>query len=203
MKKVILIFLFIPFVGYSQLSQLTFEFQKGSFQDVLHTDLDINSFSPDMSSPSDNFDLNSTRFSVFYPVYNNFLLGVFYSENKSSGTNPVELYETSFDEYGLILEYDFYKISDFTLFTNLFASSIDFNASRYFQIDNSIPISTIVDETTARGYGLGAKYSFSQNVLLSFCYSYYHVFHDGFDGWDYDTDIDKLNYTSLALRFNL
>lgn len=203
MKRIILILLFIPFVGFSQLSQLTFEFQKGSFQDVLHTELDVNSFSPDMSSSSDDFDFNSTRFVLFYPIYNNVSLGAFYSKNESSGNNSVEFYETSFDEYGMILEYNFYQLSDFTLFANLFTSSIDFNSSRYFQMDSRIPISTIVDETTARGYGFGAKYNFSQNVLLTFSYLMYYVNHDGFDGWDYGTDIDKLNYTSLGLRFQL
>lgn len=201
MKKIILILFITPYLSFSQFSEFTFEFERGFFEDVLHSDLDENSFSSDLSSTFEGLKFNSLRFAVYYPIYNKFQLGVFYSDNKSSGANSVEYYETKFDEYGLNLEYDFYQLDDFTFFTDVFVSNINFNSSRYFLENKTFPISEISDDATALGYGFGANYNISKKVMLSFSYSLYSINNDGFDGWDYGTDIDKLIYRSFSIRF--
>lgn len=204
MYKHLFFFIFlIPIFGFSQNNNFSLEIQKGVFEDVLQTDFDINSFSSDMSSSSVDYDDNSTRLSIYYSLKDRMQLAVFYGQNFSKGENSVEFYETTFDEYGIILEYDFFETNGITLFANLFASNIEFSSSRYFIGFDEFAISSVDDQTNTFGYGAGIKYKLSDKISLLYSQNFYDINHDGFDGWDYDSGIDKLIYRSLSVRFEL
>ncbi len=72
----------------------------------------------------------------------------------------------------------------------------------YLLFDNTeIPINSPEGDATKFNYGYGIKILLGDNFMLSVKTTRDTVEDDGFDGWDYGTDIDKFSYHSVGLIF--
>lgn len=202
MKNILTITLLLPFYLFSQINDgsVILGVQYGFVQDVNFQDLDVNSYSPDMSSDFLSSD-KGAEFRVGYKL-SKATLGLSYRLCNISGENDIEYHNSNFNERNIFVEYDVVENSNFILFISAGYGLLNYESKRYLVADDTqIPVNSPEGNTTKYNYGLGVKIPLSDNFLLSISTTRDLVEDDGFDGWDYGTNKDKFSFHSLGMSY--
>ena len=202
MKNILTLILFFPLSLFSQIEEgrLVVGMDYGFVQDVSFTDLDVNEYSPDMSSTISESD-KGLQINVGYKL-SKVTLGVNYKNCNITGENDIEYHQTKFNERNIFIEYDLISKNNFIFFVSGAYGSLNYDSKRYLLFDNTeIPINSPEGDATKFNYGYGIKILLGDNFMLSVKTTRDTVEDDGFDGWDYGTDIDKFSYHSVGLIF--
>lgn len=178
----------------------------GVIEDVFYPDLDINPYSPDMASDYEGSVeyRNASQYSLGYQASEKLVLGVNYMKGEIYGANSIEFYDGVFTEYNAFAQYDVFEFNQAMVYASGSYGQIDFSADRSLMFDDGvIPLNTYSDESTKFSYGLGVRIPFGDNLQITLDYTFDEVKHDGFDGWDYGSGVDRYTFKSVGLRYYL
>lgn len=178
----------------------------GVIEDVFYPDLDINPHSPDMASDYEGSveHRNASQYSLGYQVSEKLVLGVNYKDAEIYGCNEIEFYEGVFTEYNAFAQYDVFDFKQATVYASGSIGQVDFSANRSLMFDDGvIPLNTYTGDSDKFSYGVGLRIPFGDNIQLTLDYSFDEVKHDGFDGWDYGSGVDRYTFKSVGLRYFL
>lgn len=205
MKRLLLIIILSPLLTFSQLkdSLLFLDFGIGFTSDLNYPNEDVNSFSPDMSS---SFSHQTTlkkgvEFNVGYQIREKWAMGFGLMISEIYGYNNIEYYNGKFNEKKLFIQYDIFNVKNVDLFSMLSTALVKYEAERFLVSDNTkLLINSPNGKTFKIGLDLGFKIKFKSDINMLIKHSVNKVNDDGFDGWDYGTDIDLYSFTSATLR---
>ena len=178
----------------------------GVIEDVYYPDLDINPYYPDMASDFEGIleHRNASQYSLGYQVNKKLVFGVNYKDAEIYGSNEIEYYEGVFTEFNVFTHYDVFAFKKVTVYATGSVGQVDFSANRSLMFDDGIiPLNTFSGDSEKFSYGLGLRIPFGDNVHLTLDYSFDEVMHDGFDGWDCGSGVDRYTFKSFGLRYNL
>lgn len=204
MKNILILILFFPLYLFAQTEEgtLIVGVNYGFVQDASFTDLDVNEYSPDMSSTFSESD-KGFQISVGYKL-SKLTIGANYRNCNITGKNDIEYHESSFNERNIFMEYDLIEKGDFIFFVSGSYGSLNYDSKRYLVFDDTeLPINSPDGDGTKFNYGFGVKILLGDNFMLSVQTTRDTVEDDGFDGWDYGTEKDKFSYHSIGLSFLL
>ncbi|MDG1004489.1 MAG: outer membrane beta-barrel protein [Emcibacteraceae bacterium] len=207
MKNIILIIALLPMVSMAQISDKLFaEVSFGLVEDIEHTDKDINLFSPDMSSShSSDAELeNGFDISIGYQYSEKIAVGFSYLDAEISGSNDVEYFQGEFTDMSAFIQYDLYQVKNIMFFADASLGQVEYEASRFLVSDDSeLPINSPDGTANKMSLGLGAKMEIQNNMSVVVKYTLNELDDDGFDGWDYGSDVDRYAFMSIGIRMNL
>ena len=202
MKHIIIVLTFLPVFVFSQIDDqkgIVFGLNYGFAQDISYTEEDINEFSPDMSSEILGSD-RGYQISIGYKV-NDITFGINFRNCNITGENTIEYHESKFRERNLFAEYDIVKKDSYILFLTGSFGSVNYDSKRYLiHDDTELPINSPSGDASKYNFGGGIKILLTDYLLLTASTTMDVVDDDGFDGWDYGTNIDKFSYHSVGLR---
>lgn len=175
----------------------------GMSYDVSYTSKDINEYSSDMESLTEFGYVSHYQFGRNYGSKVQYGLKLNFGTVK--GENEIEKAKTSFVELSAFSRYSFLNIPDII---NVYASAsvglVEFKSTRYLMFDNArIPLNTGRDRGMKWDYAIGVERALSDNIICFAEACFNEVRHDGFDGWDYGTNVDRYNFYSLGMKFLL
>ena len=202
MKHIIIVLTFLPLFVVSQIedqNSFIFGINYGFTQDISYTEEDINEFSPDMSSEILESD-RGYQLSIGYK-FSNITLGINFRNCNISGENTIEYHQSKFRERNLFAEYDILKRNKYILFLTGSFGNINYESKRYLiHDDTELPTNSPSGDASKYNFGGGMKILLTDYLLLTASTTIDVVDDDGFDGWDYGTNIDKFSYHSVGLR---
>ena len=162
MKNILTLILFFPLSLFSQIEEgrLVVGMDYGFVQDVSFTDLDVNEYSPDMSSTISESD-KGLQINVGYKL-SKITLGVNYKNCNITGENDIEYHQTKFNERNIFIEYDLIAKNNFIFFVSGSYGSLNYDSKRYLLFDNTeIPMTNEEaipsGEASKYNYGYGIK----------------------------------------------
>lgn len=208
MKRLLLIIVLSPLLTYSQLkdSLIFLDFGIGFTSDLNYPNKDVNSFSPDMSSSFSHETIvkRGVEFNVGYQIREKWAMGFGLMVAEIYGYNNIEYYNGKFNEKKLFIQYDIFNVKNVDVFSSFSTAIVNYEAQRFLVKDNTqLVINSPDGQTYKMGLDLGLKINFKSDINLLLKHSVNKVFDDGFDGWDYGTDIDLYSFTSATLRVPL
>jgi hypothetical protein len=113
----------------------------------------------------------------------------------------VEYYEGKFIEKNFFVEYDFKNYRLIDLFLSASTGLVDYEAKRFLTSDNS---ELTINSSERRAFNVaiafGLKMKFSNDIQLIFKHNISRINDDGFDVWDYGTNVDLYSFSSINLR---
>ena len=202
MKHIIIVFTFLPVFVFSQIDDqkgFIFGLNYGFAQDISYTSEDVNEFSPDMSSEIFGSD-KGYQLSIGY-TFSDITFGIKFGKSNITGENTIEYHQSKFRERNLFAEYDILKRNKYILFLTGSFGSINYDSKRYLIYDDTeIPTNSPSGDASKYNFGGGIKILLTDYLLLTASTTMDVVDDDGFDGWDYGTNIDKFSYHSVGLR---
>lgn len=201
MKHIIIVLTFLPVFVFSQIDHqkgIVFGLNYGFAQDISYTAEDINEFSPDMSSEILESD-RGYQLSIGYK-YNDITFGANFRSCNIKGENTIEYHQSKFRERNLFAEYDIIKKDRYILFLTGSFGNINYESKRYLIYDDTeLTINSPSGDASKYNFGGGIKMILTDYLLLTASTTMDVVDDDGFDGWDYGTNIDKFSYHSVGL----
>lgn len=181
-------------------------FEYGMIIDEFNPDMDINPYSPDMSSNHNGRkDIeNGMKYSFGYYISNNVSVGMSYMNAKISGSNDVESYKARFNERNLFLNYDIFNVKKIQFFASVSTGRIKFSSQRSLVYDGSLIPGNCIDCNSKKySYGGGVSTKLDDKIEFIFNISRNLVKHDGLDGWDYGSKSDQYIFRSFGIRLYL
>ena len=89
-------------------------------------------------------------------------------------------------------------------FANASLGQVEYEASSFLVLDDSeLPINSPDGTANKMALGLGAKMELQNNMSVVVKYTLNELYDDGFDGWDYRSDVDRYAFMSISIRMNL
>ena len=177
----------------------------GVSYDVLYARKDINDYSPDMKTKGLSSLGYVSQYSLERKYLDKFQYGIKLNFGTIKGENDIETYKGSFSEFSFTGRYSFFERP--SLFKAYFSSSLgmaSFRANRTLSFDGgSLPLNIEKGSSLKWDCSLGLERHLSSNIL---CYAeavFNEIRHDGFDGWDYGTGVDKYNLYAIGFKFLL
>ena len=206
MKKFLFIIILIPFIGMAQISDNLFvEFNRVFVEDLKYTDKDINHFSPDMSSGHNSKSTIETgeSMSLGYNFSDKLSFGASYIIAEISASNDIEYFNGNFTDKSVFINYDLYTIQKLVCFAHASVGEVEYEASRFLVYDDSeLPINSPNGKANKKALGLGLKMSIKNQTAIVAKYIINEIDDDGFDGWDYGSEVDRYATYSVGLNFN-
>lgn len=206
MKRILFsIALLLPAFGWAQeKGDYYAQFSRGAVEDVLYTDLDINPWSPDMSTHRGISNLRyGNEYSLGYYISSNISIGVNYRDAEIFGENWVESYEGQFTEKNMFAKINVLDFGFAKAFAGASYGWVDFSASRSLMLDNGVvPLNSYTGSASKRNLSAGLSLELNEQLSLIIEYSQDEVEHDGFDGWDYATSVDRYIFKSIGIRYH-
>lgn len=190
-------------LSIAQISDKLFaEVSLGLVKDLKYTDKDINLFSPDMSSSRHQLE-HGKELSIGYQYSKKIALGVSYLDARIYGSNDIEYFKGNFTDLSAFIQYDLYKIQNVILFATAAAGKTEYAASRFLVYDDTrLPINSPDGKANKKALGIGAKADCKNNISIVAKYTVNEVDDDGFDGWDYGSNVDRYGFMSIGVRMN-
>lgn len=208
MKKILLIVLLLPILSFAQSldSLIVIDLGFGLAKDLSYTNKDVNDYSPDMSSYFDNEKVlkNGVEFNIAYKLNKKCLVGFDFLNSSIYGYNNVEYFEGKFNEKNFFIEYDILNFKMIDAFLNASTGLVDYEAKRFLLLDDTeLSINSPNGRDFKSAVAFGLKLNFINDIQLIFKYNFTRIYDDGFDGWDYGTDVDLYSFRSVNLRLPL
>lgn len=205
MKKIIIVLVFLPLFSLAQsLDSLLFvDFGVGVATDLNYSKEDVSTYSPDMSScfSEDGILKKGIELNLGMKLNEKWKAGLGFLNSSIYGFNDVEYYEGKFIEKNFFVEYDFKKYRLIDLFLSASTGLVDYEAKRFLTSDNSeLTINSPEGRAFKVAIAFGLKMKFSNDIQLIFKHNISRINDDGFDGWDYGTNVDLYSFSSINLR---
>ena len=205
MKRIIILcFAIAPvFLWAQELGGFYISYNYGVVEDVFYPDLDVNPFSPDMASDFEGSPdyRNASQYNLGYQISEKLIVGISYMDGEICGSNLIESYEGAFTEYNAFAQYDVLELNQAVVYASASIGQVDFSASRNLVLDDgAFPHASYAGSSDKFNYGLGIRIPIGGKVSLTFDYTFDEVQHDGFDGWDYGSGVDRYTFKSIGLR---
>jgi outer membrane protein OmpA-like peptidoglycan-associated protein len=205
-KHILILFLIIPFIGFSQnvkwidKEKFDFQFKVGTVYD--HYSENNDNHSPDLSSNYENDYRLNTSAALYYNVNPNFSLGLEIGHGKIYGENDLLFYEGDFEELNFNAKLNFLKYKKIEVYGRLSTGVIRYQSQRDFLNKGDIPLSQVDGEALKSNLALGFEYRFKKQWSVLFDASFNRVDNDNFDAFDDGIGNSKYLVTSIGLKYD-
>jgi hypothetical protein len=211
MKKLLLLISFITLGVHTQAqtqpgnSDFIVGTHVGISYDVLYTNKDINEYSPDMKTTDFSNLGYVSQYSLERVHSTCFQYGVKVNFARINAENEIELFHGYFTEFSLTSRYTFLnKPKLFNLYVAPSIGRVKFNSTRELVSDGGqLPLNSENGVSLKWDISFGIERNLSHNIICYAEATFNEVRDDGFDGWDYGTNVDKYNFYAIGFKFIL